>query len=442
MDIIFYPGCLITYRFPFIEKMTRLAMVKFEINLIDVPEFTCCPDPQGVLSNDKHLWLLAAARNLALAEKLNLDIFTICNGCYSTFRKTLHILNEDLELKNEINLELDKINLEFKGNLKIKHIHEIILRDIGLKKLQEKIVNPLGNLKVAVHYGCHAIRPSNIVEFDDAGRPTSLETIITALGAKVADYEDSLSCCGGALNYTSDIESYRVIQKKILNKVKANADCIAVICPSCFLQFEVGQLKMQKNNIFVKIPVFHLGELLANALGIETSENILKMHKVRADLHERKLKLKEIEQNMSKYFRMDLLKNCAKCRACSQDCSLVKYMDYDPLEFVDLLLEGKLEETISNSKIWSCLNCYNCLEKCPQRMGLADLIMKLRNLATKFGYGQEAVSAETQKFLDHGVTTGKLKSGRKRLGLSVNGMEGIEELKEIINEKNMLDVET
>ncbi|NHI94983.1 MAG: 4Fe-4S dicluster domain-containing protein [Candidatus Lokiarchaeota archaeon] len=442
MDYILYPGCLITYRFPFIEKMTRLAFNELDINLIEPIGFTCCPDPQGMQSHDKKKWILTAARNLALADRLNLDIFTICNGCYGTFRKVAHILNDDIVLKDEINEELSKLNLEFKGKIKVKHIHEVLLRDIGLKKLNSKITNPLSAIKIAIHYGCKLIRPSNIVEFNDGKKSTSLEQIIDVFGAKVVDYEDQLACCGGFLNYFSEIESLTVIQKKLLSIQDAGADCIAVMCPNCFLQFETGQLKLQKNNVDVNLPVFHISELLANAMGLETTQNILKNHKIMADIHGKKLKIKEISENLSKYFRLDLLKNCAECRACSKDCTLIKSVEYDPLKYVDLLIEGRIEEVLKDKGVWYCLTCYSCLEKCPQRMGLADFFMKLRNLATELGHGLEAINLESQKFLKDGVITGKLLGQRRRLNLPIETMDGINELKKLFGKNNELDVET
>ena len=442
MEYIFYPGCLITYRFPFIEKMTRLAFNEFDVDLIDAVGFTCCPDPQGMQSFNKKTWILTAARNLALADRVNLDIFTICNGCYNTFRKAAHILNDDIVLKDEINEELKKVDLEYKGNIKVKHIHEVLLRDIGLKKLKNKISNPLGSIKVAIHYGCKAIRPSNIVEFNDEKKSTSLEQIVDAFGAKVVEYEDQEACCGGSLNYFSEIESLTVIQKKLLSIQNARADCIAVMCPSCFLQFETGQLKLQKNNVDVNVPVFHVSELLANAMGLITTEEILKTHKIMGDIHTKKVRIKEISEKISQYFRLDLLKNCANCRACSKDCTLIKSVEFDPLKYVDLVIDGKIEEVLKDKGIWYCLSCYSCLEKCPQRMGLADFFIKLRNLATELGFGLEAVNSESRKFHKDGVITGKLVGQRRKLELPIETMNGISDLKKLFEKKDELDVES
>ena len=111
----------------------RLVAERFNIKLIESNGFTCCPDPQGLQSYNEELWILTAARNMAIAENMNLDILTICNGCYSTFRKVSTLLKENFQLSNKINNELEKIGLKFRNSIKISHLHELIMRDIGLK---------------------------------------------------------------------------------------------------------------------------------------------------------------------------------------------------------------------------------------------------------------------------------------------------------------------
>lgn len=420
----------------------RLVADRFNIKLLEPNGFTCCPDPQGLQSYNEELWILTAARNLAVAESMNLDIFTICNGCYSTFRKVSALLKQDINLLNQINYKLDKVGLEFRGKIKIKHLHQLILRDIGLKKLEQQITHNLNDFKIAIHYGCHLIRPSNIVEFNDNHRTQTIEKILTTLGAKNVNYEGKDLCCGGSLNFIDEMDSFKSITKKISSIKDTGADCIAVLCPYCFLQFEIGQIKLQKNNFDVSIPVLHLSEIIGMALGINEVEQLLKQHKIKADFKISDFKPKQEIQMKYKDFRLDLLKNCARCRACSQDCSLVSIVEFDPLKYIDLILDGKIREAIESDGIWYCLNCYSCLEKCPQRMGLAHIFTKLRNLAIRFGYGPQSITSESNKFLKEGIATGKILSQRKKLGLSVDQMDGIDNLKKLIHKNTNLDVKT
>jgi len=437
---IFYPGCLISYRFPFIEKSMRLVADRFGIELIEPEGFTCCPDPQGIQSYDEELWILTAARNLALAEKAGLDILTICNGCYSTFRKVSTILKEDSHLFDKVNAELSEFGLQFKGTTKVKHLHEFILQDISLKRLKNAIERPLDGLNVAIHYGCHITRPSSIVEFNDNRKPVTLEEIVATLGANSIEYEMKDACCGGSLNLLNEIDSFGIIQKKLMHIQKAGANCIAVVCPYCYLQFEMGQLKLAKQNVEIAIPVLHLAELIAVALGIENIDTLLQMHKIKPNFPPQQLE-SELMKYTADHLNLDFLKICTRCRACSKDCTLVGTLDFDPLRYVDLILEGRVLEAIQSEGIWKCLNCYGCYEKCPQRMGLAQFFMKLRNLAIKKGYEPASIASESGKFLQDGVVTGKLTGGRKRLDLPVNSRIGIEELRELLEKKAKQDVE-
>lgn len=440
MRYIFYPGCLISYRFPFIEKATRLVAQRFGITLIEPEGFTCCPDPQGIQSFGEDLWLLTAARNLALAEKMDLDIFTICNGCYSTFRKVTSMVKEDLHLYDRVNKELAMIDLHFDAKVKVKHIHELFLRDIGLKKLKTLVVNPLHNLNVAIHYGCHITRPSTVVEFNDHQKSVSLEQIIEAMEGRIVEYEERDMCCGGALNLVNPGISMRIVQKKIMNIAKTDANCIVVVCPYCYLQFEMGQLQLKKQNIDISIPILHLSELIALALNISSIDALLQMHKIKPDFHESPYDT-DLMQQVLEHLRLDLLKNCAQCRACSKDCSLVSSMNFDPLKYVDLIVAGRPLEAIQDEGIWYCLNCYSCLEKCPQRMGLAQLFMVLRNLAIKHGYVPAAIQGESAKFFKDGFVTGKLIGARKRLELPIDNSSGILEVKRLLTKGQKQDVE-
>ena len=418
----------------------RLVAEHFGVELVEPEQFTCCPDPQGIQSYDEHLWILTAARNLALAEKANLDILTICNGCYSTFRKVSAILREDLDLFDKINAELAQIGLQFSGTTKIKHIHQFILQDIGLKKLKNAIKRPLEGFNVAIHYGCHITRPSSIVEFCDNRKPETLEEIVTTLGANSVDYEMKDACCGGSLNLLNEIDSFGIIQKKLMHIQKAGANCMAVVCPYCYLQLEMGQIKLAKQNVEIAIPVLHLAELIALALGIENIDGLLEMHKIKPKFPSHQLE-SELMKFVETHLNFDFLKICARCRACSKDCTLVGTLDFDPLRYVDLILEGHVLEAIQNEGIWKCLNCYSCFEKCPQRQGLAQFFMKLRNLAIKQGYEPASIAAESSKFLQDGIVTGKLIGGRKQLQLPINDGIGIKDLKEVLAKKAKQDVE-
>ena len=84
----FFPGCLIPARHPAMEFAIRHTLPKLGIEAVNLEGASCCPDPIYFKSEDKVAWLTVAARNLTLAEDLDLDIFTNCSGCTATLSET------------------------------------------------------------------------------------------------------------------------------------------------------------------------------------------------------------------------------------------------------------------------------------------------------------------------------------------------------------------
>jgi heterodisulfide reductase subunit B len=156
--------------------------------------------------------------------------------------------------------------------------------EIGLEKIKESVVKPLSNLKVAPFYGCHSLRPSKLLQFDDPERPQMLENLLTALGAEPVEYRNKLKCCGGLLKGISDDTALELAREKLMNTSKAGADCISTLCPFCFVALDIGQLQVKsKFNEIYDMPILHYSELIALALGVNPEELALRSHKVKAD---------------------------------------------------------------------------------------------------------------------------------------------------------------
>jgi heterodisulfide reductase subunit B len=156
--------------------------------------------------------------------------------------------------------------------------------DIGLEKIKEKIVKPLSNLKIAPFYGCHSLRPSELLEFDDPERPHILEELIEALNAESVEYRNKLKCCGGLLRGISDKLALDLAREKLANTSKAGAECIATLCPFCFVALDIGQIQVKsKFDEVYDMPILHYSELLALALGVDPEELALRSHKIKTN---------------------------------------------------------------------------------------------------------------------------------------------------------------
>ncbi|MHA1264934.1 MAG: CoB--CoM heterodisulfide reductase iron-sulfur subunit B family protein [Candidatus Helarchaeota archaeon] len=284
-DYAFFLGCNIPNRLPHLELAARKVLPKFDVNLVDIPEFGCCPEPIGIQELNRDAWMAMAAINLCLAEEKGLDIIACCNGCFETLKTVNTELQHDTHHKEKVNSVLAKIGKEFKGNIKVKHILEVLYNDIGLDKIKASVTKELKGVKVAVHYGCHVLRPSAILKVDDPFQPKSLDELVNALGAESIPYLRKMLCCGTGIEGVDKENQLWMVYDKLTQVERMKADCMTMLCPLCYIQYEMGQLQLKKEpyNAQFKIPVMYYPELLGLAIGMEPSELGFKLHRVKVD---------------------------------------------------------------------------------------------------------------------------------------------------------------
>lgn len=276
----FFPGCLIPVKYPQMELAIRKTLPALGIEIVDVPGFTCCPDPIYFKATDKTAWLTMAARNLALAEEAGLDIFTICSGCTATLSEATHLLREHEDLRDKVNERLKRVGREYKGKTRVRHIVTILRDEVGLDKVAETVKRPLDGLRIATHYGCHLLKPSNIMEVDDPDFPHLMDDLITDLGATPVQHTERLLCCGKACN---DKEIPPAMMTALLRSVKeSKADILGVICPSCFGEFDPGQLRISAmTGEDLTTPAVYYFQLLGLAQGLSAKGVGLHRHRVK-----------------------------------------------------------------------------------------------------------------------------------------------------------------
>ncbi|MHA2247821.1 MAG: CoB--CoM heterodisulfide reductase iron-sulfur subunit B family protein [Candidatus Hodarchaeales archaeon] len=275
----FFLGCTIPYRIPFVEVALRKTLPEFGVELVDIP-FGCCPDPGGVQSFDSVSWYTLAARNLCLAEEQNLDIVTACSGCFETLKVANTELKNKSELKDKVNGFLSEIGREFKGTIKVKHFAQVFSEDIGTEKITAKVQTPLTDLKLATHSGCHFLKPPEILQTDNPERPQKLDELVEALGARSVPYLNKLACCGAGTRSVDQDTAVAMAHEKIIGAELAHADALVTICPTCYVQYDVGQRLMAKQFEKTNFPVFYYAELLGLSMGMDFSAGF-KMHSIK-----------------------------------------------------------------------------------------------------------------------------------------------------------------
>ncbi len=280
MNLAFFLGCNVPTQVYNYEASVRKIADAFEIKLVDIADFGCCGELTEAM--DHYTSLVFSARNIALAEKEGLDVLTLCNGCFSSLNKAIFALR-DSHLRNRVNETLKKIGLFYRGKSQVFHFHQLMYDLVGPSKIKEKIVLNLNNVSVSCHNGCHILRPSDVLRFDDPENPRKLEELVALTGARIVKPMGIEQCCGSVLSLC-DLDAAQSLAIESIER-KGAVDAIVVGCPFCFKQFDIGQVVARKKfNKELNIPILFYAELLGLALGLEAKDLGLNVvHKIRTD---------------------------------------------------------------------------------------------------------------------------------------------------------------
>jgi heterodisulfide reductase subunit B len=268
---LMFLGCAIPYRVAAYEISARKILQQLGVELAEMPDFNCCGLPIDPV--DHEMMVLMAARNLAIAERVGLNILTLCPGCSGTLRKARNMLLEDQNLRKLTNANLEKTGLEFRGSIEVRHLVQVLVEDLGLDRIKKSVVIPLTTLKVAEHNGCHVMRPKQFAGFDDPEDPKMLKRLIKVTGATCLDYADESECCGAPSVGINDKIPLQLTNDKLNHIRSVGAQSLITICPYCHMMYDTNQVRIEKMwNENCKIPVLHYPQLLGLALGFSPDE--------------------------------------------------------------------------------------------------------------------------------------------------------------------------
>lgn len=269
MKFVLFLGCTIPARLKHYETSSRAVLQELRVELVDSDELNCCGYP--LRNIHFKAFVLASARNLALAEKMDMNMMTLCECCYGSLKKADSLLKEDASLRKEINDILKKEDLKFNGDIEVTHLLHVFHKSIGIEAIKEKITRSYEGLKVATHYGCHILRPSDVVQFDDPVAPTLFDQLVEITGAESIYWPTKLECCGAPVLGIDDDLSMNLTEKKLKDGKQAGAHYLCTACPFCYIQFDtIQKMILSERGIDHHLPCILYPQLLGLSLGIDS----------------------------------------------------------------------------------------------------------------------------------------------------------------------------
>ena len=281
MTYAFFLGCTIPARSRGYEMSARKVAEKLDFELRDMEEFICCGYPMK--ASDQVSSELMGAYNLALAQKAGLDVCTLCSSCASYLTEVAYHLAEEGPKRDAVNTQLSRVGLEYKGNVKVRHFVRVLYEEVAPKEIKKHFKRDLGELEIAVHYGCHYLKPSGIFDnFDPADYPKSIEKLVSMTGARVVSYAGEQNCCGGPLLPVDEKTALSLAKEKLDAVFEVGADALCVVCPFCSVMYDSNQKTILSGSATNSgFPVLYLTQLLGLAMGFGKKELGLQMNVVK-----------------------------------------------------------------------------------------------------------------------------------------------------------------
>lgn len=279
----YYPGCVAQGACRELYLSTAALTQALGIELIELKKASCCGS--GTFKEDSQLLEdTVNARNIALAEELQLPLLTHCSTCQGVIGHVDERLKacqkDDPAYMEQVNGLLKKEGCSpYQGSTEVKHLLWALVGDYGLEALAQRVTRKLSGLKCAAFYGCYLLRAQDHLPYDDPYNPQSMENVFRTVGATPVMYRGRTQCCGWPLSSYATEQSFRMAGGHIQEAIAAGADCMVTPCPLCHLNLDSRQPEVESViGQKLGLPVLHLPQLVALALGISPEALGLQKH--------------------------------------------------------------------------------------------------------------------------------------------------------------------
>jgi heterodisulfide reductase subunit B2 len=268
---LFYPGCSLQRSArPYLDSLLAIRD-DLGLTLEEVEDWNCCGATEYVSVHRLAAYALVG-RNLSLAARQvdgTRTVVAACSACYLNLAKTDAYMRQDEELSGRVNQALAAGGLHYDpGTLLVRHLLDVVYRDVGLEAIRARVVKPLTGLRVAPYYGCMIVRPDPDGRYDSSEYPKSMDRLLEALGAEVVDYPLKTHCCGGHMTQISPPVAYELIRRLVQAADEYRADVMVALCPMCQLNLDAYQADVNRHfKTHYQMPILYFTQLMGLAFG-------------------------------------------------------------------------------------------------------------------------------------------------------------------------------
>ena len=273
---LYYPGCSMESSAKAYNDSLMAIKDSLGLSLEEIHDWNCCGATEylGVSTTPAYALI---SRNLALAYKQSNGMDTVvapCSACYLNLAKADHYMSERPALGVRVNKALAAGGLNYDpGSLKIRHLLDVIINDIGLDAVQAKVTRPLHGLRVAPYLGCMVPRPDYEKRWSDYEYPDELDRLLKVLGAEVIDFPLKTHCCGGHMTQISPSTAFELIRRLISSADQYKADMMVTLCPMCQMNLDAYQGETNQHfHTNYHMPIMFFTQLIGLAFGKDPKE--------------------------------------------------------------------------------------------------------------------------------------------------------------------------
>ncbi|MDZ7318506.1 MAG: (Fe-S)-binding protein [candidate division KSB1 bacterium] len=236
----YFVGCGINYAFPEVGLATLNLLAKSDFS-IEVLDNVCCGLPaSGYGDLDAARWL--AQRNIEVIERSGCDVIVSeCGSCSSFLSDYKQLFEDDerwLARADAISRKVQDINVFLVENLMARNFRSSAA------------------MTVTYHDPCHLGHYMKI-----KAQPRQL--IRQVEGITYQELPEANWCCGGAGTYNIAHHelSLKILQRKMSNLQRTQANVLLSSCPGCLVQLSFGVRKFKQ-----PVAVKHVVQLLNDSL--------------------------------------------------------------------------------------------------------------------------------------------------------------------------------